>query len=95
MFKEDFIIDGYDPLFALVEDSHLDAVTSQIQLYFFEKRTNINNIKTQILKSDDDVFLLVLYIKNTNDDESLQFILDNMTEPEKIIDAKKIKSKSK
>jgi hypothetical protein len=74
MFKSDYIKDGYQPLFALIEETHLDVITSQTQLYLFEKRTDNSNIKTQILQSESDNFLLVLYIKDEDDDESLQFL---------------------
>jgi len=94
MFKTDYIKEGYIPLFALVENSHLDVITSQTQLYLFEKRSNNDNIKTQILKSDGTAYLLVLYIRDEDDDESLKFLLENLTESGKIIEADKIRLRS-
>jgi hypothetical protein len=93
VFKEEFIKIGYNPMFALVEDSIVDAFVSNEQLRIFERRTNNTNIKTQILKSDGLKWLVILYIKNVNDEESLQYVLDNISEAGKIIETDKLISR--
>ena len=80
-------------MFALVEDSIVDAFVSNEQLKLFERRTNNKNIKTQILQSDGTKWIVILYIKNMNDDESLQYVLDNISEAGKIIETDKLISR--
>lgn len=94
MFKVDFIKDGYKPLFALIEDSFINAATSQIQMNLFNKRVGYENIKTQILQSDGTAFLVVLYIKDEDDNDSLKFVLDSLVSSGNIIEAHNIKLKS-
>ncbi len=93
MYNPELLDKGYSPLFALIEDSYIEALTSQTQIDLFSKRTDNHNVKTQILKSDGVAYLLILFIMSENDDESLEFLLDNLAESGKIIEAKCIKMK--
>ncbi len=94
MFDDTLISEGYKPLFALIEESITDIVILDLQLKFFSNRVENTNIKTQFLESDDSNYLLILYVKDKNDDESMAFILDNLVDGDNLIHADAIKIKN-
>ncbi len=94
MFDDTLISEGYKPLFALIEESITDIVILNLQLKFFNNRVENTNIKTQFLESDDSNYLLILYVKDKNDDESMAFILDNLVDGDNLIHADAIKIKN-
>jgi len=95
MYDETFIMDGFNPTFALLNKSIINIVMYELQLKLFNNRVDDINVKSQILESDNDNFLLILFIKDTKDDESLSFILDNLVEQGNIIHTDTIKLKDK
>lgn len=92
MFDNNLLDTGFKPMFALINSNIIEIQSLDLQLQLFNKRVGKENIKTQHLKADDDNFLLVLYIKDINDDDSLAFVLNNMVVNGNIILAENIKS---
>lgn len=91
MFDNTLIEDGFKPMFALFDSSIIEVVSLELQLRLFNNRVKKENIKTQHLQTDDSNFLLVLYIKDMNDDDSLGFVLNNMVTNGNIILAEDIR----
>jgi len=94
MFDDTLIENGFKPMFALIDKSIIEIITMNLQLKLFNNRTNKINIKTQILELDNSKYLLILYIKNKFDNESLGFILENLVKNNNLIHTDEIKMKN-
>jgi len=94
MFDNTLIESGFEPMFALTDKSIIEIVTLDLQLKLFNNRTNKTNIKTQMLESDNSKYLLILYIKDKYDNESLGFVLENLVKDNNLIHTDAIKMKN-
>ena len=93
MFDDTLITNGFEPMFTLADESIIEIVTLDLQLKLFNKRSQKVNIETQMLESDDARYLLILYIKDKHDNDSLEFVLENLVNGDNLIHADAIKEK--